>query len=54
MRLVDEGPLLAKVLGVSLGDTDGRVPGGLLREDLGALWLRFAENVNKRDGIRQF
>lgn len=33
MRLVDEGPLLAKVLGVSLGDTDGRVPGGLLRED---------------------
>ena len=29
----DEGPLLAKVLGVSLGDTDGRVPGGLLRED---------------------
>ena len=33
LRLVDEGPLLAKVLGVSLGDTDGRVPGGLLRED---------------------
>lgn len=33
MNLVDEGPILAKVLGVNLGDTDGRVPGGLLRED---------------------
>lgn len=30
MNLVDEGPLLASILGVSLGDTDGRVPGGLL------------------------
>ena len=26
MRLVDEGPLLARVLGVSLGDTDGECP----------------------------
>lgn len=32
MHLVDEGPLLAKVLGVDLGRTDGRIPGGLLRE----------------------
>lgn len=30
MNLVDEGPLLARVLGVSLGETDGRVPDGLL------------------------
>lgn len=33
MSLVDEGPLLARVLGVDLGQTDGRAPGGLLREE---------------------
>ena len=33
MSLVDEGPILARLLGVSLGNTDGRVPGGLLKEE---------------------
>ncbi|MCQ6279637.1 hypothetical protein [Bacillus sp. EB600] len=25
IRLIDEGPTLARLLGVSLGDTDGRI-----------------------------
>ena len=33
MSLVDEGPILARLLGVNLGNTDGRIPGGLLKEE---------------------
>lgn len=30
MNLVDEGPVLAALLGISLGETDGKVPEGIL------------------------